>query len=379
MRGRVAAACAVLAFWLYVGDAVAADFPTIVRDLTILQNRMVSGDEEARKAVARQFERANMLVEGVEPERWLDDRYMKAAIVYLLCGGAPKPLREIYEAGFASGSLATLLDASLRYAEGQDARGKALLDFDARDFPPLVGGHIALIQGASLIGTDDARAIDLLDLARLLMPGSLVEEAALRREIALLDPVESSDKLQLLATRYAAKYSASPYAEGFWKQFEAVYLTVASGRSGQGVAGLDGILEKAPGAFRRDAYMTLARNALLAGDFDKAGQALSKAETVATDSNGRKRVALLRAAIKSLGDIDATSLDASMLAGASPQDQELARIVAGVIARIKASEGRRFDLEKADNAASEQVDSVILAGREALEQTDALLKRATAQ
>jgi chemotaxis protein MotC len=61
-----------------------------------------------------------------------------------------------------------------------------LKDVKPRAIPSSMSGHIALVQGRCLPHSDAPAAIERLDDARLLLPGTLVEEAALRREILLV-------------------------------------------------------------------------------------------------------------------------------------------------------------------------------------------------
>ena len=58
-------------------------------------------------------------------------------------------------------------------------------------------------------------AVDLLDWARLVAPGGLVEEAALRREIALLAEAKDMSRLSVLTRQYVTRFGASLYAADF--------------------------------------------------------------------------------------------------------------------------------------------------------------------
>ena len=62
-------------------------------------------------------------------------------------------------------------------------RGKLLGDIDPKSLDLALGGQVAFVQSILLTTIDPKKAVALLDLARLLMPGGLVEEAALRREV----------------------------------------------------------------------------------------------------------------------------------------------------------------------------------------------------
>src|SRR5690606_33344903 len=116
---------------------------------------------------------------------------------------------------------------ALAYAEGRDDEARAhLLGVDARRLDPGLAGAVALVQSALVADTDPKRASEFLDQARLLAPGTLVEEAALRRQILLLPSIGQLHRLVLL-TRYVRRFGKSYYARAFWRQLAA------------GVAGLE--------------------------------------------------------------------------------------------------------------------------------------------
>ncbi len=74
--------------------------------------------------------------------------------------------------------------------------------------PAALGAEIALVQSA-LVAQDDLKvAIALLDEVRLMMPGTLVEEAALRREIFIVGQDDDFDKFEALAVRVLSPISA---------------------------------------------------------------------------------------------------------------------------------------------------------------------------
>ena len=59
------------------------------------------------------------------------------------------------------------------------------------------------------------------------MPGGLVEEAALRREVFL---VNDGDKFMSLAGQYLNRFPKSPYAESFFKTFTTTLIWSAACR-----------------------------------------------------------------------------------------------------------------------------------------------------
>lgn len=371
-----------ISFALCDAAARATEFPDMVRDLNSLQNRMVLGDAKAQPLVARQFDLVEQVIASSDPEIWSDEKNIRAAAIYLLCGGAPAKLREFYEAGFVPAELAPLLDASLNYAEGQaDIATKLLLGLDAKRYPPVLGGHLALVQGGSIATVDKTRAAALFDLARLMMPASLVEEAALRREIAVLDPLQDSDKLGLIANRYVSKYLDSPYAQNFWTQLRAIVLDASKKSDPALLAIFESALEKASAKDRSDVYLELARRDLLEGRLKAASDRLDKAARGTTAPEMEKRIAAYRAAVQTLsedggsGRAALSEFDASAL---KSEDVEALKIVRAVLARLNASDGATVSTREADSTVSANEEpAILLSAREALARSEALLQRAS--
>jgi chemotaxis protein MotC len=365
MRG----VAAILAGLALLGDAHAADLSEMVRDLNVIQNRMVTGDLKARDQAAHQFDVIEKMIATIEPEEWAAERNQRAAIIYLLCGGAPAGLREIHEAEFAAGKLGPLLGLSVEYAEGRDGGvPKAILDIDARQLPPMLGGHLALVQGSALTGENNARAIELFDLARLFMPGSLIEEAALRREIAILDPIRDVGKVSLLSTRYVSKYSASPYVQNFWDVLRRA--TIADPNFLPRAPKFEPTFAKAPSGERVAYYMTIARLAILAGDFVQARRKLEQAEQTATHPSTLKKIALYRGVLAALTqEGGAPELTGEEIGRLDKHDSALLGIASSVTTGLAAR-------AQSPAPTTEEDYEMAAAVRQAIANSDELLKRA---
>ncbi len=351
------------------GAAHGGEFAEMVRELNVMQNHMVAGEAKARDQAARQFDLIEKAIGALEPESWADEKNQRAALIYLLCGGAPAGLREIHEAQFDAGKLEGLLGAGIDYAEGA-GDSKALQDFDARHLPPMLGGHLALVQGSALMGADNARAIMLFDLARLLMPGSLVEEAALRREIAILDPVRDVSKLVLLSTRYASKYLESPYAPNFWDVLRRA--TIADPQFFGRAPKFEPIFAKGPAGERAAFFLAVARMALLAGDFEEARRTIDIAGRTATHPIMVKRIDAYRRVLATLTqETGAPPLTQKEIDGLDKKDSALVGIASSVSAGLSARPEARA-------AADEDYEIANLARRE-IAKSDELLRKAGPQ
>ena len=352
----------------------AQDFVDSVRELNAAQNRMAVGKEKAKDQVASQFDAVEALTPTLEPEAWAQSRNIRAAIVYLLSGGAPESLREIHDAGFVVGDESGLLEAALLNAEGDERAAEKIAAFEPGNYPPLLAGHLALVQGGALVGRDNPRAIASLDLARLLMPTSLVEEAAIRREMRALNPERDREKIISLAQAYAAKYRASPYARNFIADVRAIIFGPVIKADPSFVSKVNATIDIAPAPERLDIYLALCRSALLAGRFDDAHKFLAKAAPAAETTEMRDRLQAYQRVVDRI-EAPAQSApdqkDENTASSLTDDDKQTVLVLQAVLTRLSKphSEGK-----SPEEKASPDNDTALVANvRARLEHVDSLL------
>lgn len=142
---------------------------------------------------------------------------------------------------------------------------------------------MALVKAAPYIRTDPARAMQLLQVASLLMPGSLVEEAALRREVFVAGMMADVDRFRVLSIRYLRRFRSSVYAGDFRRRFALALDTLGFVKSEDKFALLDPVLHEFDADSRRGLYLRLARSALLAGHLNVARKATGEALLLAVE------------------------------------------------------------------------------------------------
>ena len=81
-------------------------------------------------------------------------------------------------------------------------------------------------QRLDLADDEPEVAVALLDRARLLSPGTLVEEAALRRSIAIAATLGDTGRFLMASEQYVRGYLRSPYASQFADAFVAGVVTL---------------------------------------------------------------------------------------------------------------------------------------------------------
>ena len=184
----------------------------------------------------------------------------------------------------------------MAYGEGRHEEAAELLGgIEARKLDPGMAGHVAYVQGELAAKKEPVKALAYLDDARLLSPGTIVEEAALRRQIALLAAAGKADRYELLATQYLRRFPSSVYAGGFRQQFAAaIAVHTNAGEPGR-LARLESMLGGVEQADRREVYLTIAKEAIAKGKVEMAKFA---AATCGAPDGGEQRGAGARAALR---------------------------------------------------------------------------------
>lgn len=215
------------------------------------------------------------------------------AEVYVLSGGEAGVLKH-WKEGLAPGSVEDkFFDGVLAYGEGKtlDAETK-LLRFNAASMDPWRGGHLALAQALLTVRTDPKRAFHYLNIAELLLPGTLVEEAALRQSAILGARTDDAAKFSSAINTYFRRFPRSAYLAGF--EGQVVYYIVHFGNK-DGVRIVKDLLYALPQGWGRclSCFLTtIAGQALLTGKVELAGMASAAAMPMA-EAGSRERQRLL--------------------------------------------------------------------------------------
>ena len=186
-------------------------------ELQRIQIRMAEGDQTAYAEQLKQLKAIGAAIASVAPETWKSPREADALVVYLLSGGAPAELATPLSGDAIADSRRALARGAAAYIAGRSAEAAELLGkVDPAGLSPRLSGQVAFARSVLTTERDPKAAVAFLDWARLIAPGTLVEEAALRREIALLAKARDAPRVAMLTRQYAARFAASLYAADFF-------------------------------------------------------------------------------------------------------------------------------------------------------------------
>jgi chemotaxis protein MotC len=250
----------------------------LVRLLQSLQDRIAAGSTKSLVAQRSLRQRIDERFLSADPAVWRRPRNAEAAVTYALSGGRPDVLKRLIAQSPRPAIDMRLVVGALAYVEGREVEARDnLLALDAMALPPSMGAAVALAQSALVVRTDPARAIRLLDTARLLAPGTLVEEAALRREIFVADQTGEVAKLESLVGQYLRRFRHSVYAGNFRVRLAAAISRLDFGNDTAEFGRLDEMLALIEPAARCELYLTVALASLVKGKAPTAALAASRA------------------------------------------------------------------------------------------------------
>jgi chemotaxis protein MotC len=250
----------------------------MLRTLQSLQERIAHGDIRAHEGQRALITRVAETFLRADPEVFSDPRNANAAISFVLGGGPPIVLERMLALDPKPAVEPDLLAGALAYVHGreEDARER-LSGFDPQALPGYLGAQIAIARSALIVRDDQEEAVRLLSLARLLAPGTLAEEAALRREIFVEGQRGALDRLEFLTIQYLRRYRNSVYAGNFRQRFITLLATLDFAESVEDFLRLENVLAHMDGEGKRDLYLFFARHALLSGRLDLARYASERA------------------------------------------------------------------------------------------------------
>lgn len=342
---RTAAAPLLLALSVLAAPAAAAggEFPLapyqMVRSLALVQDRIAGGDSAALPMQRKLLTMIDTRLSAAPAADFADERNFNALLVYGMSGGNPATVATVVSRLDLEEPRAALGAAILAYVRGRPHEtGKALDGVDPLAQPPELGAFLALVKGSVASAEDPAAAVRLLDEARLLGPGTLVEEAALRRTVILAIKLKDAGRFMQASAQYVRRFLGSPYASQFADSFVD---GVAAFHGETGLGPIADVVAQMNLEQQKAIYLRLARKSAVDGNPALAAfaadrvQAAQKAHSPGTDQR-----ALLYASIASItsGTVDAAAIqlkaiDRSQL---TERDRRLLDAAAAVAASVTA-------------------------------------------
>ena len=288
----------------------------LVRSMRMLQDQVASGKPEALPMLNRVLGHIAEQLQAAKPEVWSKPANVYAIFIYLLNGGNPEVVRTILTSANLGQVDPKLVAGSLAYADGDTLR----IIENFQELPPNVPielvASIYLVTATQLAGIDAGTALKRLDYIRLNAPGTLLEEAALRRGLMIAARLGDKDKVRLMARNYLQRFALSPYSEDFFRQLVDALMVIKNKISNEEIEEMASLAW--PGA-RLPFYLRVARGSIVGGDMERARFASEQADGLATTLKADDTQAKLYLAVSNVGS-DKTG-DAKFMLSKLPKDR----------------------------------------------------------
>jgi chemotaxis protein MotC len=277
----------LLAFGAALPAAASTDAPAglepyqIVRSLERVQDRLAGGDHASQPMQRKLLEMIDARFATREGSRFENELNRRALLVYAMSGGNPVTVEAALARLGKDDPSRKLGESILFYVNGKPKEAiDAFASVDPMAYTPDIAMYLALVKGSMLSDVEPGNALALLDRARLLAPGTLVEEAALRRSIAVAATLGDMKRFLRLSEQYVRVYLHSPYAGQFADAFVAGVVALNATIDRQGIVDIAALMESEQ---EKVIYLRIARRAAIDGYIDLAAFAATHAEGVEDD------------------------------------------------------------------------------------------------
>lgn len=243
---------------------------------------------------------------------WSDPKNSEAAAVFALAGGDPQVGKWLLEKRNILPKYKVLLEGAVAFASRNYEQASILLaESNPFDFPGHLGGSLALVKAMLVAKKDPKEAAKLFAKSKLLVPGTLIEEAALRRSLVLFKKKEDLPNLVTVSSSYYRQFGRSVFGPVF---DDSLAKTVARFEDED----LEPYQEKLSEAVKlnpigrqKKIYLMFAKNAVISGKVGFARFSSSNASMIAEgDPQSQARADLYLAAASIVTDEPQKALNA---------------------------------------------------------------------
>ena len=188
----------------------------LLRSIQEQQDRVVAGENNATNAYRILLVQSANWMKLLDDSTWQYERNLDAVAVYLLIGGDVELGYKALQKSQLDRPHKLLLEAAVAYSERDIAKSYRLMSrIDHMSLPPSMAGQVALAKAMVFSSADLETAADYLQQARRLAPGTLIEEAALRRAMRVSAELNSMKDLRYFARTYQHRFQSSHYFTDF--------------------------------------------------------------------------------------------------------------------------------------------------------------------
>ena len=260
----------------------------MIRSLQYVQDTVALGDHSAMEMQRFLLTTIDDRLRTAQSSLFDDPRNVDAALVYAMSGGNPETLELLIKKDVGGHFDSRLTDALRGYLSGRGSQSvKSLAEIFPEYKRSRVGPYLALVSANSVIRKDPALALSYFDWARLAAPGTIVEEAALRRSVYIASEAGWIDKSMAYSNRYARRYLRSPYASQFADLFVKLAVDHFDAIKEEDILEVLSFMDVPR---QREVYLRMARLAAISGKNKLAALAADRAQLLSEDGESVPKV-----------------------------------------------------------------------------------------
>ena len=253
----------------------------MLRSLEFIQDSVVAGDSSAGEMQRFMLATIDERLRNADKAVFDDERNVNAALIYTMSGGNPATLEYLMSRDVNGNFDNRVADVLRKYLNGKGLLVVNTLADIAREYRDKpIGPYLALVAGNVMSGKNAKAALTLYDWARLTAPGTIVEESALRRSLALCADAGMVPSGLEYARRYTRRFLHSPYASQFADLFVQLVVDHNTDVKQQDIIDILSFMDPAK---QREIYLRMARRAAIAGKSDLATLAAGRAQAISND------------------------------------------------------------------------------------------------
>ena len=264
----------------------------LVRSLQTIQDKVIGGDIESLEVQRYLLNEIDRRLRTIDMAVFDDPRNVDAALIFAMSGGNPETLDILAERDVEGNFDNRVTSILRRYLAGRGATAiKQLKEVVPEYRGTRIGPYLELIGANALMEEETDTALKFFDWARLGAPGTIVEEAALRRSLAITARKGDAKRALPYARRYARRYMNSPYASQFADIFVSLAMDHQEALPPPEIKAVLSLIERKR---QREIYLRLGRRAAINGNKELAEFAAREARRLSeTEDTGQLALAEL--------------------------------------------------------------------------------------
>jgi chemotaxis protein MotC len=236
----------------------------MIRSLQTIQDKVINGDLDSVEMQRYLLGEIDQRLRTIDMAVFDDPRNVDAALIYAMSGGNPETLDILAERDVEGNFDNRVTSILRRYLSGRGATALRQLKEVVPEYRnSRIGPYLELIGANALMEKETEVALKFFDWARAEAPGSIIEEAALRRSLGITSMKGDTVRALPYARRYARRFMNSPYASQFADIFVSLAIDYKNALPPDEIKAVLSLIERKR---QREIYLRLGRRAAIDGN-----------------------------------------------------------------------------------------------------------------